>query len=717
MAARLSLRFLSSKVARRIFLLFVICALVPLTALALVSFVQVSNQLYDHAEGRLDVGARSVGQGIFQRLRLAETELRFPEATAPDAASLDANTGVQDPLGAQRFLGVARLTDAQREDVYGVLEGIPDIDAEGRRHLDQGGTLLSSQRRPGGPPLIYLIRADVDAAGVETLTVGSVNPRYLWAGGADTLDRDNQLCVFGPRSMPFFCTRPIDANLPGEVLAAVARDHAGNFEWTLGTEEYLAAYWTIPLASQFSVLQWKVMLSESRDSILEPMASFRQIFPLIILVSMWVVLLLSISQIRRSMMPLESLREGTRKIGEGDFDSVVEVSSGDEFEELADSFNIMAGRLGKQFNALATIAEIDRTILSSLDIEKIVGTVLRHTSELIDCHALSITLVSPDQQKVPRTYVLRNAPGTRPWVETTFFDRDDLRRFAANPDFLRLGPQDGAPAFLTPLARSGCQRFVVFPMFINDEPAGAISLGFAGEISYDEDDLQQARQLTNQVAVALANAHLVEDLDALNWGALTALARAVDAKSPWTAGHSERVTTMGVKIGETMQLEKDELDVLHRGGLLHDLGKIGVPAAILDKPGKLTEEEYDLMKKHPEIGANILQPIAAYADVIPIVRQHHERWDGKGYPDGLKGRQIHQHARIFAVADVYDAIISDRPYRAGMDPDKVIGIIVEGDGSHFETVVVDAFLEVMSDEGHDVGAHKAARLRQATTAS
>jgi len=106
------------------------------------------------------------------------------------------------------------------------------------------------------------------------------------------------------------------------------------------------------------------------------------------------------------------------------------------------------------------------------------------------------------------------------------------------------------------------------------------------------------------------------------------------------------------------------------------------------------------MKKHPEIGANILQPIAAYADVIPIVRQHHERWDGSGYPDGLEREQIHPHARIFAVADVYDACASDRPYRDGMPIEKVVRIIVEGDGTEFDPEVVAAFLEVMTDEGH-----------------
>jgi len=693
--------FLSSKVARRIFLLFVVCALVPITALAIVSFGQVSSQLYEHGEDRLDAAVRAVGQGIVERLLLAEAELRFSAGREP-AETVEEAEVEYNPLAMQRFTGMTIVEGGVTTPIYGEPATLPDLAAAERDHLARGRTVLVSEARPGAPPLILLLQA-IDAADPDAgLLVGAVSPSYLWAGGADTLPRNNQLCVFDQGHEVLFCTSPADGDVPGSVRAQISSATSGNLEWDIEGDEYLASYWSMPLAFQFLTPQWTVLLSESKADLLAPMASFRRIFPIVVLISLWVVLLLSIGQIRRSLGPLESLREGTQRIGDRQFDSRVDVTSGDEFEELADSFNEMAGRLGKQFTALATIAEIDRTILSSLDIEKIVNTVLEHTSALIPCHALSVTLVSPDQQKVPRTYALKTGPGNRPWIETTFFNPEDFRRFEDDPEHFELGAVDTTPSYLSPLARIGCKSYVVFPMFIGDEPSGAICLGFSEEASFDDEDLEQARQMSNQVAVALANAHLVEDLDSLNWGALTALARAVDAKSPWTAGHSERVTAMGLKIGNMMGLGGDVIDILHRGGLLHDIGKIGVPAAILDKPGKLTEEEFDVMKKHPEIGANILQPIAAYEDVIPIVRQHHERWDGTGYPDGLAGTGIHFHARIFAVADVYDALVSDRPYRDGMPLDKAIRIIVEGDGSHFDSEVVAAFLEVMTEEGHGV---------------
>jgi putative nucleotidyltransferase with HDIG domain len=184
-------------------------------------------------------------------------------------------------------------------------------------------------------------------------------------------------------------------------------------------------------------------------------------------------------------------------------------------------------------------------------------------------------------------------------------------------------------------------------------------------------------------------------LDRLNWGTLTALARAIDAKSPWTAGHSERVTALALEIGRHLKLMQDELDLLHRAGLLHDIGKIATPPEILDKPGKLTDEERRIICQHPEKGARILEPVEDFAAVVPIAMQHHERFDGKGYPAGLAGEKITLGARILAVADVFDAVTSERPYRKGMPLERAIEIIKEGCGTQFDPKVVEAFLEIM----------------------
>jgi HD-GYP domain-containing protein (c-di-GMP phosphodiesterase class II) len=235
-------------------------------------------------------------------------------------------------------------------------------------------------------------------------------------------------------------------------------------------------------------------------------------------------------------------------------------------------------------------------------------------------------------------------------------------------------------------------------MFVAEKLSGLIVLGYLDPTAVNEEDAIQARQLADQVAVAISNARLIEELDELNWGTLYALARAIDAKSAWTAGHSERVTELALKIGQALGLHQKQLDDLHRGGLLHDVGKIGISPEILDKAGKLTDEEYQLMREHVRIGARILEPIEAYAGIMPVVLHHHEYYDGSGYPDSLSGEDIDLGARIFTVADHYDALISDRPYRAGLPRETVIGFIKEGSGTKFDPKVVDAFLEVMAQE-------------------
>jgi putative nucleotidyltransferase with HDIG domain len=184
----------------------------------------------------------------------------------------------------------------------------------------------------------------------------------------------------------------------------------------------------------------------------------------------------------------------------------------------------------------------------------------------------------------------------------------------------------------------------------------------------------------------------------MNWGALQALARAVDAKSAWTAGHSERVTELALKIGKVLNLHSDSLEKLQRGAFLHDIGKIGVPVAVLDKPAKLSDEEFGLIKRHPDLGAKIIEPINAFREIIPMVAQHHERFDGKGYPEGLAGEEIHQSARILAVADVYDALSSDRPYRKGMGIEAAIGLIQKEAGGQFDPEMVKALLKVIADD-------------------
>ena len=173
-----------------------------------------------------------------------------------------------------------------------------------------------------------------------------------------------------------------------------------------------------------------------------------------------------------------------------------------------------------------------------------------------------------------------------------------------------------------------------------------------------------------------------------------ALSNAVEARDAYTGKHAERVAAYGLEIAAAFGLKLTERPELEFGFLLHDVGKVAVPDAILFKPGPLTEEERALMEQHPVIGAQIVSGIEFTEEVVEVVRSHHERWDGAGYPDGLAAEQIPLSARVFAVADVLDALTTDRPYRPASPMRQARAMIVAETGTHFDPEVVDAFNEI-----------------------
>ncbi|MDQ7030637.1 MAG: HD domain-containing protein [Ardenticatenia bacterium] len=172
---------------------------------------------------------------------------------------------------------------------------------------------------------------------------------------------------------------------------------------------------------------------------------------------------------------------------------------------------------------------------------------------------------------------------------------------------------------------------------------------------------------------------------------LVALSKALDLRDRETEGHSVRVATLAVEIGTALGLDQGQLEHLWRGGLLHDIGKIGVPDTILQKPAPLSPQEWEIMKQHPVWGARILKSVDFLVEAIPVVRYHHEAWDGSGYPEGLRRQEIPLLARIFMVADTYDAVTSDRPYRSRRSPEEALAVIREERGRRFDPEIVNVF--------------------------
>jgi len=304
---------------------------------------------------------------------------------------------------------------------------------------------------------------------------------------------------------------------------------------------------------------------------------------------------------------------------------------------------------------------------------------------------MSVTLLDFNTNITGQTYI-GNGKGKEKTIEAIVLKPEEMQILSDHPESLFVESGMAAPNYLTPMVRSGIKEFLVLPIILKQRLSGFITLGwYLKSTIHTQEDFDRARQLADQMGVALSNASLIKELHELNWGVLAALARAIDARSHWTAGHSERVTKLDLKIGQVLGLTQEEMDVIHRGGLLHDIWKLGIPGNILDKTETLSKEEAQLMREHVRLGARILEPIAAYAEVIPIVLQHHEYFNGEGYPDGLAGEAINIGARIFAVADSFDALTSDRPYRHALDSLYAIETIKQGAGSRYDPNVVQFF--------------------------
>lgn len=240
------------------------------------------------------------------------------------------------------------------------------------------------------------------------------------------------------------------------------------------------------------------------------------------------------------------------------------------------------------------------------------------------------------------------------------------------------------------------------PILIKGEVVGVINVNNkrVGD-GFDEDDIRILKSMAIQTAIALQNAYYYQEIQEGYLRTITALAEALDARDPYTYRHSANVTKYAVAIAKEMKLSDLEIENIRRGGLLHDIGKIGIRDEILMKPSALTKDEYAKIKTHPAKGEEMLKPLPFLKDVAKLIRHHHERNNGKGYPDNLPSYEIELGARILAVADAFDTMTSDRPYRKSIGLKNAIDELKSCSGNQFDPSVVEAFLNVL-DKNPDI---------------
>ena len=244
------------------------------------------------------------------------------------------------------------------------------------------------------------------------------------------------------------------------------------------------------------------------------------------------------------------------------------------------------------------------------------------------------------------------------------------------------------------LAKSIC----LSPLLVGNEPVGLLVLGETRSKTrepFDADKLKLVNAISDQAASALRRATLHEQLEESFMQTVLALARAIDVRDTYTQDHSQRMASISDVLCRDLDIDEDQIQAIHSAAILHDIGKIGVPDEILGKPGPLTSQEWDLMKRHPEIGAAIVAPVNQLIRAAPIIIAHHEKFDGSGYPYGLIGDQIPIGARVLAVVDAYIAITDKRVYRKARSHEEAISELVKNSGSQFDPMVVDAFIKLM----------------------
>ena len=688
----------TSKFARRIFFAFFLCAVIPVCGLAVIAYQHVSQQLDEQSHTRLKRTVKTYSLFLYERFLILETEMTLA------ATHLRTSTGNLSESIEKSFLKrlqnrfnamVLFNPDGDASVLFGQVGNIEPFNEKERNHLKIGKSLVKEVDNSGGKPdLIMIMRWDPKKPGAGFL-VGKINPAYVLALNNEFhLPLNTDLIVRDESQKILYSSFPQDFPWPPNSSQKMVDKSSGYFEFDRENESYLACFRWIFMEPEFLISGFNITFVQSKTDAFLQMVEFRKIFPQVILLSLLVTVILSIYFIRKSLEPLRMLKEGTHQIADHNFNHRVEIASRDEFEELAEAFNQMAVQLNDQFNTLETSSHITRSVLSSLETQSILDTVVSRMTDCFSCEAVGIGLVNSDQPgRIQCCLADSRAENGIRKIHRKLLP-SDLMRLHNNPEFLVIEQNQDLPDYLSILDSDGVGAYLVLPIFIDANLSAIVSLAYRNAAALNEDRFR-GRQMADQVAVALSNSRLLEKLNRLNWGTLKALARTVDAKSPWTAGHSERVTKLALKMADILIPDPKKRENLHRGGLLHDIGKLGIPIDILDNPGKLSEKEYETMKTHPQIGARILEPIEAYAAIIPIILQHHERFDGKGYPNGLSGNAIHLGARILAVADAFDAMKSDRPYRIGMPLERVMEIIQQESGRQFDPVVVEAFMDTV----------------------
>lgn len=333
-------------------------------------------------------------------------------------------------------------------------------------------------------------------------------------------------------------------------------------------------------------------------------------------------------------------------------------------------------------NKVKTLYEISKLIIDIEDLNKLLDSILEKIANFFGAKSGSIILWDNKREEL----IINNVYNLdHKFIGSTISIGDGISGYVAftgEPLIIRKDSKN----LKFNIDRKDITDSIIFPIFYHKDLIGIISLNDTPliKIMKDEEVINLMSSFANQTAIIILNNNLIKKLKNIYKSTIKTLVYAIDAKDPYTAGHSERVTYYSLEIGKKINLDTQSLERLEFAAILHDVGKIGIPEDILAKPTKLDKEEYEIIKNHPKLSYKIVKPIELPWDISDDVLSHHERWDGKGYPNGKKEENISLYSRIIAIADAFDAMISDRPYRRGLTINEAIDEISKNIGQQFD---------------------------------
>jgi putative nucleotidyltransferase with HDIG domain len=367
-------------------------------------------------------------------------------------------------------------------------------------------------------------------------------------------------------------------------------------------------------------------------------------------------------------------------------------------------------RLNRKMQQLSALRSLDLAIVSGLDLHLLLSMFLDQVSTLLHVDATALLLLNP------KTNLLEFVSGKGFYSSALQHTRLRLGESLAGKVALerRLSHIPDLSQHKTEFIRSpyfAAERFVAYygmPLIAKGTVLGVLEIFQRSPLNPDADWLNFLKMLAGQAAIAIDSATMFKELQISNLelniaydATIEGLSRALDLRDKETEEHTRRVTDIALKLADKLGVQDSERIHVRRGAILHDIGKVAIPDQILFKPGPLIEEEWKIMRRHPDIAVQLLSPVTYLAPALDIPHWHHERWDGTGYPDRLRGDAIPFTARLFAFADVYDALTSNRPYRSAWRKQEALEYIREQSGKHFDPGIVPVFMELVSTKSID----------------